>query len=89
MADRGEENDTMYGIVSPVRRVSANKESSVEGLGMREGVGRRVVEGAERRAAHQGRARKWDRSWFEGAAEGGMVAVLVAVAVEGGGDGWD
>lgn len=75
--ERGEEKEIMYRSVSPVRSVTAKRESSVLDLGMREGVGRRVLCGEERRAAHQGRERKWVRSTLEGAEEGvGMVAVL-------------
>lgn len=87
-AGRGEEKESMYGIVVGVRRVRAKKESSVLGLGMREGVGRRVVVGAVRRAAHQGWVRKWVRSLF---GEGGIVVVVEGEGEgDGGGEGcWD
>ena len=70
-----------------VRRVRAKKESSVLGLGMREGVGRRVVVGEVRRAAHQGWVRKWVRSLFGGGAGRGDIVLVVVVRVESGGDG--
>lgn len=80
---RGEEKESINGIVSPVLSVTAKNESSVLFLGTREGVGRRVVFGAERRAAHQGWVRKCVRSADEGAGEGIVVVIVVVVVVEG------
>jgi hypothetical protein len=78
---RGEEKESIYGIVSPVLSVTAKKESSVLSLGIREGVGKSEVFGAERRAAHQGWVRKWVRSGVEGDI---VVVAVVVVAVVGG-----
>lgn len=86
---RGDEKDSIYGIVSPVLSVTAKNESSVLSFGTREGVGRRVVFGAERRAAHQGWVRKWVRSGVEGAVGGMVVVVVVVVGGETGGGGGD
>lgn len=57
--------------MSSVFKVNANSASSVLGLRLRQldGVGRTVTSGAERRAAHQGMAWKWERSESSGKAD--------------------